>query len=409
MIDVIVVGAGPAGSSAARVLAKSGWNVLVIEKEKMPRHKHCAGVISNRTYDLLAEQGIDCSIAIEQEYYGGIISFRDLEVQIFVGEKICAGAYREKFDHLLAIKAEESGAEIVNEVVTRVISGKDSVEVLTKKGSSRKARVVLGADGVHSVVRNSIGIPLEKEKLALTLEAELKIPTEKIDQIYGDYQHIDLGYMDAGYVWAFPKRKGGTINVGLGYPLTEYDKLSEQPKNILKRFIDDRKIVDKVDMKFHTAMMPYLGTCSNVGKDQVLLLGDAAGFVDPILGDGISYALESGILAGKTCDTFLTEGGNLVHEYMSSVKHIMNEINDYGMKMYKYMHGDENRRKNMIKICATDRRIATIIMKIFSKKINYKQALKKLSSRRLIIPFIRSWYLSKKGKIDKKTQIEVSI
>ena len=409
MIDVIVVGAGPAGSIAARFLAKYGYRVLVIEKEKMPRHKHCAGVISNQAYDLLLEQGIDCSIAIEQEYYGGIISFRDLEVHIFAGEKICASAYREKFDHLLALKAEESAAEIVNDVVTGVKFGKENIEVLTKKGGSRKAQIVLGADGVHSIVRNSIGIPLEKEKLALALEAELKVPSEKIDQLYGDYQHIDLGYVDTGYLWAFPKRKGGTINVGIGYPLTEYNNLSEPPQKILKRFIAARKITDKVDIKFHSAIMPFRGTCSIVGKDRVLLLGDAAGFVDPIMGDGIAYALESGILAGKAVDMFLTERGDLVFEYTRAVKHIMNEINDYGMKMYNIMHGDRNRRLNMIRMCAVDAKIATIVFKMFAKKIKYEQALKELSSKKLIVPLIQSWYLNKRKKIAEKTHIKISI
>jgi flavin-dependent dehydrogenase len=208
------------------------------------------------------------------------------------------------------------------------------------------------------------------------------VSRRKIDQTYGDALHLDFSYLPAG-VWAFPKRKGSTVNVGLGYARSDQHRLIQAPHKMLNEFIQDQELdTDVSQQKIHAAVLPLQGTCDLFGRDSVILVGDAGGFVDPPSGEGIAYALHSGIIAGESLDYCLKTGDNLTQRFTKRVQPIVTNINRYGTALRKLTLGLFSSRfmnpQRFITMLASDPVLIDIMQKIFTKRMTYRQAIKKL-------------------------------
>jgi flavin-dependent dehydrogenase len=163
MRDVVIVGAGPAGSAAATTLAKAGRTPLVIEKTGMPRHKHCAGGLTRSTFEALTQLDIACSQTLQQQYSNVILSCQDATQRFFIEDNFAASTYREVFDAVLVRHAISHGAEICIDTVTHIELKKSYVLIHAERGGRIQARAVIGADGVHSIVRRSLQIPYSND------------------------------------------------------------------------------------------------------------------------------------------------------------------------------------------------------------------------------------------------------
>jgi geranylgeranyl reductase family protein len=382
MRDVVIVGAGPAGCAAALTLTKAGRTPLLIEKAGMPRHKHCAGGLTRSTFEALIQLDIPYSQTVQQHYSHVMLSCHDVTQRFCIAENFASSTYRDVFDDVLVRHAIRHGAELCIDTVTCIEVKKSHVLIHTAGGGRIQARAVIGADGIHSTVRRSLQIPYSHDQLGIGYECEIPVSRRSIDQTYGDAMHLDFSYLPAG-VWAFPKRKGGTVNVGLGFARSDQQRLLHAPYAMLNEFIQNQELGSGVcKQNIHAAVLPLQGTCAVLGRDSVILVGDAGGFVDPPSGEGIAYALQSGILAGESLEYCLKTNDNLAQRFTQRVQPMVTSINRYGIALRKltlqlFTRGFLNPQR-FINLLASDPIFTDIMQKIYTKRMTYRQALKKL-------------------------------
>jgi len=390
MADVIVIGAGPAGSVAAKQLAESGFQVTLYEREKLPRHKHCAGYVSPKSIRILDSVGIDCRGTFDQTIRGMRIVCGGEDVEFdytWAEDELPGNVCRERFDQLLVEHASASGAKIIDS--TRVLGvaipdGRGACVVTTKEGSI-ECRIVLGADGAGSVVRRDLGVAYPRSKVATTLEAEVPVRRETLDAFNGK-NYYDFGLLRSGYGWAFPKSKVGTVNVGVVISVEDVVKMGKPVIGIFWDFLQSLDLYEGQEVHPHGNILPYQGTVDILGRDGVLLLGDAAGFVEPLGGEGIPYAIESGINAARAVKEHLEGGKPLLSSYEGLMKDALDEINVYGARIHDNFYVKKNRMEAYFKIVKKNREMAEMM----SRRMSYKEAMESLSPWRFFLAYIRT-------------------
>jgi len=303
--DVIVVGMGPAGASAAYELSKRGISVLAFDKQAHPRYKVCGGGLSARIARILPA---DFPNVIEETVHRVQFTYGAQEFFLIESpEPIAYMVMRQHFDRWLVEKAREVGTEIrEEETVVDIRDGKEGVDVFTMQGRYR-SRVVIGADGVMSVVaqqcflgRSLRTIPaLESEVQEEPLHPFQEIPTAL----------ISLQAVKKGYGWIFPKQQG--ISVGVG----EFVNGTKRPKQSFRDFIGHEPTLAGLKIpaplgyplpiahvQAHRNGQAWAG---RLVRGRAMLVGDAGHLVDPLLGEGIYYAIRSGQLAAKSVSDML--------------------------------------------------------------------------------------------------------
>ncbi|WHZ23144.1 MAG: Geranylgeranyl reductase [Nitrospira sp.] len=297
--DVVIVGMGPAGATAAATLSRGGLAVLGLDKEAHPRYKVCGGGLSARVDQLL-----------EPEFHS-VVEHRVNGVQfVYCGQDplliesaqpIAYMVMRDRFDHYLVRQAVCAGSEIRNgEGVVGVRQGSDGVEVATEQGRYR-AKIVIGADGANSVVARHL-FPKRSLYRAPALESEVFI---------GDDRHfpspttilVDVGAASHGYGWIFPKQ--GRLSVGVG----EFRRKSTGLRETFDRFVRGARGLTGLAVP---RPVGHPIPAFSEGEDgqgerkdgqfvngRACLVGDAGHLVDPLFGEGIYYAIRSGQLAAR--------------------------------------------------------------------------------------------------------------
>jgi geranylgeranyl reductase family protein len=286
--DVIIAGAGPAGSTCARICAKAGIRTLLLERETFPRPKPCGGALSERA---LSHLGLSLpSDLIERECYGVRAHYGNHTIEVRKDLRIAVMVSREKFDHYLAQQAMVAGAILrEGEPVLEVRSHRDHVEVRTDNGHY-EARCLVGADGANSVVGRMVRPMFGRDEIAVALVGKLSSDDRKIDARLNDLLDLYFGVTPLGYGWVFPHK--GYYTLGVMGQASEFDA----PPKIFSEFAASRGMaVDRP--QGHT--IPWGGFPRTVVSKRVLLAGDAAGFADPFQGEGIAGAILSGKLAGQ--------------------------------------------------------------------------------------------------------------
>ncbi len=294
-IDVIVVGGGPAGVSAAKAAAAKNVDVLLLEKyPTIMANKPCGEAVSKET---LTTAGVKPSPRIVMhEAYALVYSPSMIEVEI---PQIGYNINKSLFIQEIAAQAAENGADIhVREEVVGVMR-KDSKILVKTSRDSYLARIVIGADGYNSTVARSLGITERPEP----------IPTVQYVMANCRLKHPDavrfyLGNKVApgGYAWIFP-RSDKLAEVGIG---VRGGVAKEYLDAFVKKFSDelgDAKIID-----YRGAPVPIGGALSETVFDGVMLVGDAAGHVIPLTGAGIHSSVSAGLAAGRVAAEAVLEG-----------------------------------------------------------------------------------------------------
>ncbi len=306
MYDIIVVGGGPAGSSAAHRAAELGFKVVCIEKSKMPRDKPCGGGLSRTAFSVLS--GFESSF---DSYSAGEKFFGPLNEKI-EPEGLQSGAFviRSTFDHHLLLAAQKAGAEIKEEErVNDIRILQDSVKVNTDK-SEYEGRVLFGADGVNSVVAKRSGLKSKwkPEEVALVYVNETEVGEGVMDKFYTPHRKVifHLAFSDTvGYGWIFPKKRH--VNVGFGGIMAITQGVKEKFQRYVKK-CQAEGLLPEIDPANTTAyLIPVCGPLHRVYLNRILLLGDAGGFVNPTNGEGIHYAIRTGIAAAETVAGIIKE------------------------------------------------------------------------------------------------------
>ncbi|HUF54145.1 MAG TPA: geranylgeranyl reductase family protein [Dehalococcoidia bacterium] len=284
--DVIVAGAGPSGSMAARRLAQHGATVLLLEKQPFPRDKPCGGGVTLRAASV---QDIDLSPVIERTIHGARFSLRLGETFDRLHERpLTYMTQRARLDAYLAERAAEAGADLHDGDPVREISVNGGAKVRTD-GDAYTAPVLIAADGANGLVGRTLDLRTHYEE-AVALEGNVPC-TPDIPEDWRNVVALDLGGMAGGYGWVFPK--GDHLNVGVGAwkyaGFTLRSKLSE----LARRFGFDESRLQ--NLRGHHLPVRIPGT--SIARGPVALVGDAAGLVDPLSGEGIHMAFASGSLA----------------------------------------------------------------------------------------------------------------
>lgn len=288
--DVIVVGAGPSGSTTAYELAKAGMSVLMLEKEKFPRYKPCGGGLSLKIERILS---VNIKDVIESTITGSYFTYQQKEgLYLWSDRPVAYMVMREKFDSLLVSEAVKAGATFMDGIkVKGITESGNSYEVICGEESFH-CRYVIGADGVNGVVRRFIR-PREIRTMAASIEAEIPVERDLIDK-HNNYVHIDFGTIPYGYAWVFPKN--GVLSAGIA----GFRGVVKQPRKYFDQFLKAHSSIKEVsNYKYKGYPIPLFRNHQKLTKDGVLLTGDAGNLVDPFFGEGIYYAIRSGQLASS--------------------------------------------------------------------------------------------------------------
>jgi menaquinone-9 beta-reductase len=299
--DLVVVGAGPAGAAAAlgALHARPGLRVLLLDRAGFPRDKCCGDGIAPHVFDVLRGVGVD-GLA------DGWTPLRRLELsredQVVTG-RLARPVWvipREVFDARLVDRAVAAGAVLRRRRVSAVRRVGDRVVL----DDGTEARVVVGADGAHSVVRASVAPgPAGRRALAIRGYAPTSAARHRRQVIrYGDRRQ-------PSYAWAFD-RGDGLANVGYGELLPGEGDGREQPSRSLLLEQLERLVPGAASTggQWRGHHLPLSGWRWDQPDGAVLLAGDAAGLINPMTGEGIYYAVATGIIAGRTAARVLAAG-----------------------------------------------------------------------------------------------------
>jgi geranylgeranyl reductase family protein len=284
--DVIVVGAGPAGASAAYWLGEAGKQVLVLEKERLPRYKACGGGVPKAVFERFP---FDFSPVVEREIGRARFRFRDgREVAADLPGRPVAMVMRERFDYHILRHARADVRD--GSPMVAVQQDGAGVEVATESGETFRARYLIGAGGANSRVARLVGLRQGKQ-VGGTIEVEVPASDSLLEE-YAETVLFLFGTLPTGYLWIFPKAEH--LSVGIGVFHGKATRLKEKLRQEMAKLEVD---VDQGGWRGHP--IPVYLQHEPLHRERILLVGDAAGLVDPLLGEGIRHAVDSGRLAAE--------------------------------------------------------------------------------------------------------------
>ncbi len=295
--DVIIAGAGPAGSTCARVCAQSGLKTLLLDRDCFPRSKPCAGAVSEQ-----ALKNLDFELPkhlIEDECFSVRVHYQSRSVEIKKDQRFAVLVTRKDFDSILVNKSVEAGARFfTGEEVVEVQDGRDAVEISTGTQSYR-GKFLIGADGIHSRVAQALRPSLRKDEIAIALVCQVPADSREISKRLDKTLNFYFGEAPLGYGWLFPHR--GYYSTGIAGLASRFSK----PHESLTDFSHSLQLkLPYIQGHF----IPFGGIRRSIARGRMLLAGDAAGFADPLHGEGISHAILSGKLAAHAISETIRRG-----------------------------------------------------------------------------------------------------
>jgi geranylgeranyl reductase family protein len=300
--DVIVVGAGPAGSTAAYLLAQGGLQVLMLDKKEFPRDKLCGGLLTRKTVKLLeviyqtpVEYLMANQVISEHSYHYGVKHRGKVSIQGKL-EYPFHLVNRQTYDTFWLSLARQAGVKFrAGEKVISLDPVKNQLK--TAGGEQFSATVVMVADGAPSRLHRLLadkGVIKKEEKAGWATAMEIVVP-QYIARSFPSCPAIYFGFIRWGYAWCFPRDKHRVLGIcGLN------KKTGKLVKRSFQAFLQANQISPDFICRAKSHPLPYGNYLSTPGAGNILLLGDAAGLADPLLGEGIYYAHKSAQLAARS-------------------------------------------------------------------------------------------------------------
>jgi len=316
MYDVLIVGAGPAGSATALALQESGLKVALTDKESFPRDKVCGDFVMARSVRYLDE--VAPGFRQKMEAFPHKVENRQTTLYVYDNTPLTWSwvqrSYTLKrfhFDHLLLQEALERieldfmpGTKI-----THLEERADGILARSQKGEELRARLVIGADGAHSVVSRLLGgFKLDHDHYGGSVRA-----------YYRGVQHIHTQANEVyiskkvvpGYFWLFPLSEN-TANVGLGMHSKYITKRQINLKKLFSTFIEEHPVLQdklgnaELEGGIRGFGLPFYSKRRSLCGPRHLLTGDAGSLIDPTNGEGIYQAVVTGLMAGRFARQLLT-------------------------------------------------------------------------------------------------------
>lgn len=295
--DVTIIGAGPAGSTAAIRLAQLGMNVLVVDRSAFPRVKPCGGGVTIKTLNWLPHSIAPVIQSASKKLVLGVKSPLNERLETFEGsDYVCTFVVREQFDKFNFDRMIEAHVEFeVNGGLKDITERMDYVE-LDFGNKKVKTKYLIGADGANGAVRKILGVVKDFHR---GFAIEGIVPYSAIGKV--PEPEFFFGYVPNGYGWLFPK--GDHVNVGI----YTWDSDVTLSKDMLRSYCSARLGTDTLE---HIVGFPlgFGGRKFVPVHNRILMVGDAAGFAEPLLGEGLHNAVKSGRLAADAI--YAAECGN---------------------------------------------------------------------------------------------------
>ncbi|PKM92521.1 MAG: hypothetical protein CVU81_00050 [Euryarchaeota archaeon HGW-Euryarchaeota-1] len=336
--DIVVIGAGPAGSALAEKTAMAGFKTLILEKEKLPGDKPCAGIAPPRIYRLLGK----IPEYVTERKFKGYHLFSPSGIELYTGflkEGVIVD--RKKFDHWLIERAKDAGAEVADNLkADNIVFSKNDNKI--KTNNNFYSKILVGADGANSFVRKTIG--REYKNFALGVQYTIDLPDEVINEKIGNWFEVHYGNMNWGYGWVSPQNN--KIKIGLG---STDDKFKKNSREYLNKFVENfrkkKEIKNLKTINFTSHLIPIDGPLDKPCRSNVVLIGDAAGFVNPLTGEGIYYAVKSAQIAADaiirhSCDPEKDDFEKECNEKLKNIKlntKLRDEVLQNNDSMEKYI------------------------------------------------------------------------
>jgi geranylgeranyl reductase family protein len=287
--DAIVVGAGPAGSTAAHRLASAGADVLLLDRARFPRDKPCGGGVTGRAARLIPF-GIEP--VVEQ-----VVTHADLRLRYGrthargSGRPLVYMTQRQRLDHYLAERAAEAGADFRDGVRVTEVAAANGTVAVTAAGERFTAEALIGADGVNGVTARALHLG-GNTTVGVALEANVSHQNINAAR-YDGRVALELGIVPGGYGWVFPK--GDHVNVGVGGWGHEAPNLRDHLRRLCAQH--GVRFEDLQDLRGYR--LPLRSPRATLARGRALIVGDAAGLIDPISGDGMYEGFLSSKLASE--------------------------------------------------------------------------------------------------------------
>jgi len=367
MHDLIVVGGGPAGATCARRAALRGLDVLLLDRSVYPREKPCGGALSPRV-----SQTLDFDIAPVVDRDIRAVSFHTPSGRGFVVVRRGLTVHmvtRSRFDHYLLHMAEDAGVEVIQEArVVAIERTRDAVRALCL-GDSHKSHMLIGADGVNGIVARATGIrhSWPSDRVGLCISADVPMDPSEIQRITmvpeEDNElamHIYFGATRWGYAWCFPKRDN--ISIGVGCRVDRLTDLRGEWTKFVGRLEAETGV--RISLPRTSAHRVPLGPPHwKLVSPKTMLVGDAAGLVSPITGEGIFYGVASGLLAADTAvETVKTRSPRLILTYEQKIGELLRpELNVLRFVAEK-LYGSKRTLQTVCDVAAVDPVVRDLII-----------------------------------------------
>jgi geranylgeranyl reductase family protein len=301
IFDCIIVGAGPAGSTAAYHLALQGRSVLVLEKASLPHNKPCGGGVSPAIAQWL-DFDLTPAISLKSNKVSYSWKMED-PVQVQVDSPMWM-VQRDVFDDFLIKQAQKKGAQLRDSTEVKGIEFKNSVWEVKTNSEPVLGRYLIAADGAGGPMTKWLG--LKEPKLCMSASLETR-------SIKGDSLNFDFGTIKKGFIWSFPKADGYSFSIAA--------MRGDKPKD-LKQILTDYATKCGADVSVSNVREHALCLWDGDRKlhsQNALLVGEAASLVDPLTGEGIRPAIFSGFKAAIAIDRALGGAGDALEQYTQSI------------------------------------------------------------------------------------------
>lgn len=304
--DVIICGCGPAGATAGLVLARQGHSVLMLDRERFPRKKLCGGLLTWKSVKLLESIFGESAESLTGS---GVINHVSEHYAINTFSKTLAQGElpfpfhfvdRTLFDAHLLDHARRAGATVMEDAPVSHCDTENGIVTLAD-GDTFQTRHVIGADGANSVVRKSFpNFDRRRFRRYMAPAIEIALPPEALPKPV-EHPELYVEFLDAGYGWVFPNRD--RVIVGICGLHDKKINFSQQ----FKDYLDFLEIKESLIPPFRGHPLPYGNYLENPVHGRALLAGDAGGFVEPLFGEGIFFALCTGLYAGESVNEAFTK------------------------------------------------------------------------------------------------------
>lgn len=367
--DVVIVGAGPAGAVLAYLLAKAGAEVLLLEKKIFPRYKACGGGLTKRALDSLpfeVDEVIEERVHTVKAFIQNECAF-ELNAQ----QPVISMVMRDRFDHFLVKKSLDAGVHFQEGATFKHLSGMvEDLKVETSCGPV-ETRFVVGADGVNSRVGRALGLP-RPDNLMNAVEAEVYLGDPEGLAEFKHSAQFYFALVPQGYAWVFPKRDHLSIGV-----LSRSMTLKNLKRNLFS-YLEAGGFGSSVEVKALTSnLVPYgPGKKRPLACERGLVVGDATGYVDPITGEGISYAIKGAQVASRILQDVMKDGYRKLEDYTRVLEEeIANDLS-CARTFADILYGFSNLSSRIIK--AHGSRLAKLHMEVVCGRMTYRDLYRKM-------------------------------